>query len=99
MKMILVAASRETATALGYHLKPLGFSIEHHQNPVRVIQHLDELDAQAILVHAGDFPRHWKPLVKLVREKMPREDLIFLLVAPEDFAVEEAAKAAHLGVN
>ena len=97
--MILVAAAREKATALGYHLKPLGFSIEHYQNPVRVIQHLDEMDAQAILVDAGDFPRHWKPLLKLARERMPREDLIFLLAAPEDFAVEEAAKAAHLGVN
>jgi len=97
--MILVAAARETATALGYHLKPLGFSIEHYQNPVRLIEHLDEVDAQAILVHAGDFPRHWKPLLKLARERWPREDLVFLLVAPEDFAVEEAAKAAHLGVN
>jgi len=97
--MILVAAARETATALGYHLKPLGFTIQHYADPVRVVQHLDELDPQAILVHAGDFPRHWKPLLKLAREKRPREDLIFLLVAPEDFEVEEAAKAAHLGVN
>jgi hypothetical protein len=99
MKMILVAASRESAAALGYHLKPLGFTLEHIPDPVRVIQHLDELDPQAILVHAGDFPRHWKPLLKIAREKKPREDLIFLVIAPPEFDLEEAAKAAHLGAN
>ncbi len=97
--MLLVAAARESATTLGYHLKPLGFTVEHVPDPVRVIQNMEEMDPQAILVHAGDFPRHWKPLLKLAREKKPREDLIFLVIAPEDFEVEEAAKAAHLGAN
>jgi len=97
--MILVASAGARAAALGYHLKPLGFTLEHIADPLRVIERLDELDPQAILVHAGDFPRQWKPLLKVAREKKPREDLIFLLIAPEDFEMEEAAKAAHLGVN
>jgi hypothetical protein len=99
MKMILVAAGDEYTAALGYHLKPLGFSLQHEKNPVHVIEHLDDMDPQAILFHAGDFPRHWKPLLKLAREKKAREELIFLLIAPKDFEVEDAAKAAHLGVN
>jgi len=99
MKMILVAAGSEHASALGYHLKPLGFTLEHFKDPVQVIERLDEIDPQAILFHAGDFPRHWKPLLKVAREKKPREDLIFLLIAPKDFEMEDAAKAAHLGVN
>jgi hypothetical protein len=99
MKMILVAAGGEHASALGYHLKPLGFTLEHFADPVKVIERLEEIDPQAILFHAGDFPRHWKPLLKLAREKKPREDLIFLLIAPKDFQMEDAAKAAHLGVN
>jgi hypothetical protein len=99
MKMILVASTGERVAALGYHLKPLGFTLEHIPDPLRVIERLDELDPQAILVNVGDFPRQWKPLLKVAREKKPREDLIFLLIAPEDFEMEEAAKAAHLGVN
>jgi hypothetical protein len=99
MKMILVAAGAEHAAALSYHLKPLGFTLEHYSDPIRVIEHLEELDPQAILFHAGDFPRHWKPLLQMAREKKPREDLIFLLIAPKDFQMEDAAKAAHLGVN
>ncbi len=97
--MILVAAGSEHASALGYHLKPLGFTLEHFKDPMQVIDRLDEIDPQAILFHAGDFPRHWKPLLKIAREKKPREDLIFLLIAPKDFEMEDAAKAAHLGVN
>ncbi len=97
--MILVAAQDDFVSVLGYHLKPLGFSLQHVKDPVAVIEHLDEMDPQAILFNAGDFPRHWKPLLKLAREKKPREELIFLLVAPSDFEVEDAAKAAHLGVN
>ncbi|MGA2642035.1 MAG: hypothetical protein ABSG21_14170 [Spirochaetia bacterium] len=99
MKLILVAAGAEHVAALGYHLKPLGFTIEHYTDPIRVIDRLEEIDPQAILFNAGDFPRHWKPLLKIAREKKPREDLIFLLIAPKDFPMEDAAKAAHLGVN
>jgi len=99
MKMIYVAASAEHVAALSYHLKPLGFSVEHHKDPVQVIDNLELWDPQAILFHAGDFPRHWKPLLRLAREKKPREELIFLLIAPPDFPMEDAAKAAHLGVN
>ena len=97
--MILVSARGENASALGYHLKPLGFTLEHHPDPVKVIERLDEIDPQAILFNAGDFPRHWKAMLKIAREKKPREDLIFLLIAPADFEMEDAAKAAHLGVN
>ncbi len=99
MKMLFVAARGHFASALAYHLKPLGFTLEHHADPVQVIEHLDDMAPQAILIHAGDFPRHWKPLVKLAREWKPREELICLLAAPADFPLEDAAKAAHLGVN
>lgn len=99
MKMILVAAGVEFTTSLRYHLKPLGFTVEHYANPLRVIEELDEINPQAILFHAGDFPRHWKPLLQLVRQDKPREELIFLLMAPRDFELEDVEKAAHLGVN
>ena len=67
MKMILVAARGEQAISLGYHLKPLGFTVEHFADPVRVTERLEEIDPQAIVFDAGDFPRHWKPLLKLAR--------------------------------
>ncbi len=99
MKLLLVAARGQYASALSFHLRPLGLTVEHHADPLHVIEHLDQIDPQALLVHAGDFPRHWKPIMKLAREHKTREDLICLLAAPRDFPLEDAAKAAHLGVN
>jgi hypothetical protein len=99
MKMILVAAGGQHVAAIAYHLKPLGFSLEHFSDPIKVIERLEEIDPQAILFHAGDFPRHWKPLLQCAREYKSREELIFLLIATNDFDMEDAAKAAHLGVN
>jgi len=99
MKMILVAAGGQDVAAIAYHLKPLGFSLEHFSDPIKVIERLEEIDPQAILFHAGDFPRHWKPLLQCAREYKSREELIFLLIAPSDFDMEDAAKAAYLGVN
>ena len=97
--MILVAAGGQDVAAIAYHLKPLGFSLEHFSDPIKVIERLEEIDPQAILFHAGDFPRHWKPLLQCAREYKSREELIFLLIAPSDFDMEDAAKAAYLGVN
>jgi hypothetical protein len=99
MKLLLVAASKEHANVLGYHLKPLGFELEQETDPVRAIERFEAVQPQTILFDAAEFPRHWKPLLKLVREKKPREEVIFLLVTGREFSMEDAAKAAHLGVN
>ncbi len=99
MKLLLVASSREHANILGYHLKPLGFELEQESDPVRAVERFEETQPQTILVDVADFPRHWKPLLKLVRDKKPREEAIFILLAGPDFPLEDAAKAAHLGVN
>ena len=99
MKMILVAADDAHAAELGFHLKPLGFALQYIADPVRVLEELEDLNPDAILFHAGDFPRHWKPLLKVAREERGRKELIFLLITPPEFEMEEAAKAVHLGVN
>jgi len=97
--MLLVAAGGNYASALSYHLKPIGFTVEHIADPLRAIDLLEQIDPQALLIHAGDFPRHWKPIVKLARERKTREELVCLLAAPLDFPLEDAEKAAYLGVN
>src|SRR5690606_38118630 len=99
MKMLLVAAEDRSANLLDFHLRPLGFTLQHADDPVRVVADLDDIDPQAILFSAGDYPRHWKPLLKVARERRSKEDLIFILATPPDFEMEEAAKAAYLGAN
>jgi hypothetical protein len=99
MKLLLVAAADRHLNVLGFHLRPLGFAIEHLADPVQAVARLDEIEPEAVLFHAGDFPRHWKPALRMAREHHTREELVFVLIAPPDFEAEEAAKAAHLGAN
>jgi len=99
MKLLLVAGSKDYANVLGYHLKPLGFELEQETDPVRAIERFEKLAPQTILFDAVDFPRHWKPFLKLVREERPRDEVVFLLIAARDFPQEDVAKAAYLGVN
>jgi hypothetical protein len=76
----------------------MGFEVLHYQDPVKAIHNLEELDPEVILYSAVDYPRHWKPLLKLLRERRDREECVFILLT-EQAPYEEAAKAVHLGVN
>lgn len=99
MNLLLVSLKDEFQHVLGYHLKPLGFEVTHLTDPVQAVRKVEDLQPEVVLFHAGDFPRHWKPLLKLLREKRTKEETVFVLLVGEDFEMEEAAKAAHLGVN
>jgi hypothetical protein len=98
MKALIVARDDTLKNLLAYHLKPLGFEILYFSDPVKLLDELDRLEPQMVLASAVDFPRHWKTLVKLLREKRSKEECVFVLLAGT-LPFEEAAKAMHLGVN
>jgi hypothetical protein len=98
MKALIVARNEALRNLLAYHLKPLDFEILHSSDPVAVLENLEELEPEMLLVSAVDFPRHWKTLVKVLRQKRSKEECVFILLAGE-MPFEEAAKATHLGVN
>ncbi len=99
MKVLLVALKDDFKNLLNYHLKPVGFEIVHYRDPVKALNNLDELNPDLILFHFGDFPRHWKPLLKLLRASKSKEEVVFILITPKKLDLDEAAKATHLGVN
>jgi CRP-like cAMP-binding protein len=98
-RVLLVAAEPSLVDPLNYHLVPVGFRVEHFNDPVVVIRDLEELHPDMIIFNGADFPRQWKPLLKLLREKWGPEESVFILITPEDFQFDEAAKAAYMNVN
>ena len=98
MKALVVARNDTLKNLLAYHLKPLGFEVIYFSDPVKVLDELEKLDPEMILASAVDFPRHWKTLAKVLREKRSKEECVFILLAGS-LPFEEAAKATHLGVN
>jgi len=98
MKALVVARGDALKNLLAYHLEPLGFEILYYNDPVKLLEELEGLEPEMVLVSAVDFPRHWKTLAKVLREKHTKEECVFVLLAG-NLPLEEAAKAAHLGVN
>lgn len=98
MKLLVVSAEETLKHRLFYHFKPMGFEVLHYQDPVKAIHNLEELDPEVILYSAVDYPRHWKPMLRMLRERRDREECVFILLT-EHAPYEEAAKAVHLGVN
>jgi CRP-like cAMP-binding protein len=98
-RVILVAAEPLFAAPLNYHLVPIGYQVEHTSDPVALMNNLEELRPDLIIVNGADFPRQWKPLLKLVRDNWGPEESVFILLTPDDFDFDEAAKAAYMNVN
>jgi len=99
MKIMLVVEKPETIEVLEMHLQPRGFEFLKYKNPIKAMDNIDESQPDIVLFSAEDFPRHWKPFIKLLREEKPKEETVFILLVGEDFPFEEAAKAVHLQVN
>src|SRR6056297_81616 len=99
MKTVLVIEDQDTSERITRHLAPLGFDFIHYFNPVKALDNIDEIDPDLVIFSAEDFPRHWKPFIRLLRGKQDREESVFILLTGENFSTEEASKASVLEVN
>ena len=99
MKALLLVESDHIADIARFYLRPLGFETIRYRNPVKTIDNLEEISPDAIVVSARDFPRHWKVLAQAVRAEKDKDECVIILLKGEVFPLEEAAKAAHIGVN
>ena len=99
--MILMLVKDETpwAVDLGRYLAPYGVSVIHYLHPLKALDNLEETKPSIVLYDLQDFPRHWKILVKYLREEHAKDEVIFLLVSNGAPPLEEANKALFLGVN
>lgn len=99
MKLLLVAEKNTTRELLIGRLKPRGFEFIHYHSPIKAMDNIDEIEPDVVLFSAEDFPRHWKPFIKFLRETRNREQTAFVLLTGDSFPFEEAAKANHLEVS
>jgi hypothetical protein len=99
--MILMLVKEDTPWARGLegHLAPYGVSVVHYRHPLKALDNLVETRPSIVLYDLQDFPRHWKILVKYLREEYQKDEVIFLLVSNGPPPLEEANKALYLGVN
>jgi DNA-binding response OmpR family regulator len=99
MKLMVICASVYTFDDIAVNFKPLGFDLVHYRHVLKAMDNMDEVDPQAIIISARDFPRHWKTLVQFVRQERDKKSCPIILLHGSEFTGEEAAKAFYIGVN
>jgi hypothetical protein len=96
---MIVAEDRALKTRFNSFFGSMGYSAVQYVNPLKAIDNLDELAPDILICNAMDYPRHWKLLVKHIRDTRDRNQTVVILAVDDDFDTEEANKAAFLGVN
>ena len=99
MKALLVIGSEVAYKLVSFYVRPLGFEIVRYRQPLKAMDNVDEVDPDAVIISAEDFPRHWKTLVQYIRSDRSTDRTVIVILKGSHFPFEEAAKAAHIGVN
>ena len=63
------------------------------------MDNIDEIDPQAIIISAVDFPRHWKTMVQFFRSERTKDDCPIVILKGENFSMEDSFKASFIGVS
>jgi CheY-like chemotaxis protein len=99
MKALLIVENDDIAKLASFYLRPLGLDTIRYRDPLKALDNLEELEPDALIMSARDFPRHWKSIVVNIRATRPKTECIIIILKGEYFPFEEAAKAAYLEVN
>ncbi len=99
MILMMVKNEGKLASGLSRALAPYGVNVIHYRHPLKALDNLTETDPRIILFDWVDFPRHWKILVKYLREEFPKDEKVILLFGEVHPPLDEANKALFLGVN
>lgn len=99
MKALIVIDSDSAYKLVSFYLKPLGFDFVRYRLPLKAMDNVDEVDPDAVIISAEDFPRHWKTLVQFIRTERDKKRTAIVVLKGSTFSYEDAAKASFLGVN
>lgn len=99
MKILLIADDNDLKKILIDHFTPKGYSIIHYKNPLKGMNNFEEIEPEIVIFNSIDFPRHWKIANYFLKHDIPHVNPLFFLIISEEFPMEEACKAVHIGVD
>ena len=99
MKLLLVLGSDDNSDIISGSIRPLGFELIRYRHVLKAMDNIDEINPDAIVISARDFPRHWKVLVQFVRSERPKELCPIIVLRDPGFSTEETSKGFFLGVS
>jgi len=99
MKLLLVFSADDNCNIISRNISPLGFEMIRYRQVLKAMDNIDEINPQAILLSARDFPRHWKFFVQFVRTERANETCPIVILKSGNFSTEEMTNAYFLGVS
>jgi len=99
MKLLLVSSSDDTYNRISLFVRPLGFELIRYFHALKAMDNIDEIDPNAIIISAVDFPRHWKTMVQFFRSERPKEACPIIILKGPNFLQDESSKASYIGVS
>ena len=99
MIILILADDKTIKIKFKSYFGKFGYSIIQYTHPLKTMDNVEEIAPDILVCSAVDYPRHWKLIVKQIRETKSRDESTVILLVEEDFDPEEADKAAFLGVN
>ena len=99
MIILIVADDKALKTRFTSFFNSLGYTIIQYTHPLKALDNLAEINPDVLVCSTSDYPRHWKLIVKQIRDTRDKEDAVVILTVNDAFDPEEADKAAFLGVN
>ena len=100
MKLITICADPESLGGIAED-SPLPAPVEiiHYSQALKAMDNIEEIDPDAIIINACDFPRHWKTIVQFVRQERARKNCPIIVLHSDTFTGEDADKAYVIGIN
>ena len=99
MKLLLVLGADDSYEIISKSIKPLGFELIRYRHVLKAMDNIDEINPDAIVISARDFPRHWKIIVQFVRSERPKETCPIIILKGKSFSDGETSEAFFLGVS
>ncbi|MDR0290456.1 MAG: PilZ domain-containing protein [Treponema sp.] len=99
MKLLLILGSDDNYDAISHNTQAMGFELIRYRHVLKAMDNIDEVDPEAIIISARDFPRHWKLLMQFIRSERSKEVCPIIILKGENFNSEETSKAFFLGAN
>ena len=88
MKALLLIESDRIANIARFYLRPLGFETIRYRNPVKALDNLEEIDPEAVIMSARDFPRHWKAIAQTIRAEKGKDGCVIVLLKGDSFPLD-----------
>lgn len=99
MKMMLISELADEKEKLKTMLSENNFELIHYRSPIKAMDNFEEIDPEAVIINALDFPRHWKVITQYIRWDTTKEKLIIILLVDKSFDQNDISKAINAGVQ